>query len=66
MNVNEALSDIYFNPEKAGSFSSPLKLFEAVKESGVNNNISLANVRQFLKGIDVYTLHKNVKYKTRK
>ena len=65
MEVNQILSDIYFNPEKAGSFSSPQKLFKAVKENG-NDNVKMNDVNNFLMGIDVYTLHKNVKYKTRK
>ena len=63
--MNQILSDIYFDPEKPGSFSSPTKLFNAVRENG-NENIKLSDVKRFLRGIDVYTLHKNVKYKKRK
>ena len=65
MEVKEILSNIYFNVEKAGSFSSPVKLYKAVKEEG-HEHIKLSDVTRFLKGIDVYTLHKNVKYKKRK
>ena len=63
--MNRILSDIYFDPEKAGSFSSPIQLFREVRKNG-HENITLSQVKIFLRSIEVYTLHKNVKHKKRK
>lgn len=65
MNTKDLLESIYFDPAKGGSFSSPVKLFEAVRRTG-NTDIKLSDVKRFLKTLDVYTLHKNVKHKQRK
>ena len=61
----QIISNIYFNPEIGGSFSSPIKLYKAIKEMGYNN-IELSDIKLFLSGLDVYTLHKTVKYANKK
>ena len=48
--INNYLSELYYNPKKPASFGGPSKLHQAVKD-----RYSLKQVRDLLQGISVYT-----------
>ena len=52
--TEKILRKIYYNPKHEASFSSPERLYEAVKDKG----ISLEEVKKWLSGEITYTLHK--------
>lgn len=58
MEVNKLLSDIYFDVKNPGSFGGANKLYVIAKKSVPN--LKLSDVKQFLQGVNAYTLHKRV------
>lgn len=56
-NMNRYLNDIYFNPEHEASFGGVEKLYKFVREDG-RYRLSRKQIREWLEGIDTYTLHK--------
>ena len=65
--MDKILENIYFSPEKAGSFTSRNKLYKAVKEIE-RNKIKHKDINKWLNKQDTYTTHKpvNVKFKRSK
>lgn len=53
------LNDLYYNPERPSSFSSPIQLYYAARK--LLPNITLHNVNQWLRKQNVYTLHAPVR-----
>ena len=51
------LEKFYYNPKNPASFSSPIKLYEAIKKQG-KRKISLATIKKWLSGEDTYTFHR--------
>ena len=54
MQVDKILSDVYYDPANKDSFSSVIKLYNAVKNKG----IGLDEVRKWLRKQDTYTLYR--------
>ncbi len=54
------LSHIYYDPKHPASFSSPVKLYEAIKDEG-KRKISLATIKKWLSGEDTYTFHRFIR-----
>jgi hypothetical protein len=59
--INNILSDIYYNTSNPGSFGGIQKLYKSAKLN--NNNISLLDVKNWLKSQPTYTLHKPARRK---
>ena len=57
--MDKILENIYFNPEKAGSFTSTNKLYKAVKQIE-DNKIDQKEIKKWLNEQDTYTTHKPV------
>ena len=51
------LKKIYFDPKEPGSFSGPIKLLRRVRKEG-RYDLSLKNIKEWLKEQDTYTLHR--------
>ena len=62
MDYQSYLENIYFDPKSPASFTSPEKLYQVVKNQG-KYKISRNNIKKWLKGQDVYTIHKDLKRK---
>lgn len=60
MDYRDYLESLYFDPKSPASFTSPEKLYQIIKTQG-KYTISRRKIKQWLKGQDVYTLHKDVK-----
>lgn len=60
MDYRDYLKSVYFDVKHAGSFTSPEKLYQIVKNEG-KYDISRNKIKQWLKEQDVYTLHKDLK-----
>lgn len=58
-NIDKYLKSIYTNPEAPASFSGPKKLYDQSKKDG--QNISLKDVKKWLKSQNVYTLFRETK-----
>ena len=54
-NIEQVLLSIYTDPSNPASFSSIKKLYEAAKK--IEKNISIGDVKSFLKNQLSYTLH---------
>src|SRR5882757_995858 len=54
---DKILQSIYYNPKHQATFSSPERLYDAVKDRG----ISLNKVKKWLSGELTYTLHRQSK-----
>ena len=52
------LKKIYYDPNHAGSFSSPEKIYKSL-----NKKISLGKIKKFLEAEDSYTLPRNIRRK---
>ena len=57
----EFLNQLYFNIDKPGSFSGPVKLHSVLKSNGYN--VSLAAIKRWLQDQDAYTLMRPVRYR---
>ena len=56
--IDEYLNSVYFNPSAPGSFTSPLKLWYAVrKDANKPKGLDLKKVKNWLKLQDTYLLH---------
>ena len=60
--MDEYLKSLYFDTAQAVSFTSPKQLYEAVKKQGLYK-ITLRKIKDWLKSVDAYTLHKRVNRK---
>ena len=56
---------LYNDPKRAGSFTSPLKLYRAIQKEG-KHRISLNKIKGWLSKQEVYTLHKSVNRKIKR
>ena len=59
--MEEYLKSIYFDPSHPASFAGPRKLYRVVKAAG--KKITLNQIREWLKGQESYTLHRQVRHK---
>ena len=59
--MDEYLASIYFDPKHPASFAGPTKLYRAVKAE--KKKITLKQIREWLKGQESYTLHRQVRHK---
>lgn len=57
--LQDYLSSVYFDPEKPGSFRSPLQLCKQVKKED-KYKIGLSRIKQWLQNQDVYSMNKTV------
>lgn len=57
--VNKYLTNLYYDPANAASFSGPDKLYRAVKKIGAKN-ISKGQIKKWLQSQEAYTLNKQV------
>ena len=64
MKAEEYLHSIYYDPKHPSSFSGPIKLHRAIKKKGYI--LSLAKIKEWLKGEETYTLHRPVRRKFKK
>lgn len=62
--IPELLSSIYYDPKNPAAYSSLYRLFNAAK--GINDSIRIEDVKNWLKGQDVYTQHKPTRKKYRR
>jgi len=60
-NWKEYLKDYFYNISNPAAFSSPAKIYRVLKKEGVD--ISLKQIKEFLKKEDAYSLHRFVKEK---
>lgn len=58
-NINDYLKNIYHNVALPSSFSGQQKLFDEAKKK-LGKNITMDDIKQFLKGEKSFTLHDNV------
>jgi len=58
----EYLQNIYYNPENAGSFSGPDKLYRFIQKDG-KKSISFKDVKMWIQSQEVYTTNRLVKQK---
>ena len=56
MEISKILREIYYDPTSIGSLGSIEKLYHCAKK--IHKEVSRADVKRFLKGSKVYTLHK--------
>ena len=61
-NQDKYLSKIYKDPKHPGGFAGPQKLYNAVKREGLYD-ISLKQIKDWLKRQDSYTLHRELRRK---
>jgi len=59
--MDKYLSSIYYDPKHPASYSGPTKLYKVAKAAG--KKISLRQIREWLKGQETYTLHRQVRRK---
>lgn len=57
--MNEYLASVYYDPTHTGSFGGASKLYKAVRREG-RNDITLDDVKTWLRSQDTYTLHRSV------
>jgi len=60
--MSDYLTSIYYDPKKPGSFSGPKALYKAVRAEG-KRIISMKKIKTWLKGQEVYTMHRRVVHK---
>lgn len=61
MKAEEYIHSIYYDPTHPASFSGPAKLHREIKKKGYT--LSLAKVKEWLKGEETYTLHRPLRRK---
>ena len=59
--MDEYLASIYYDPKSPASYAGPTKLYRVVKTAG--KNITLQQIKDWLKGQETYTLHRQVRRK---
>ena len=59
--MDKYLSSIYYDPKHPASYTNPTKLYRVAKADG--KKITLQQIREWLKGQETYTLHRQVKRK---
>lgn len=59
--MQKLIESYYFNPQKAGSFTSPSKLLESLNSNERMPNVKLKDLKNTLRKYDSYTLHKPVR-----
>ena len=57
--MDDYLASLYYDPEKPGSFGGPKALYKAVKSEG-KRVISMNKIKKWLKGQEVYTMHRKM------
>jgi hypothetical protein len=60
--MNDYLSAVYTNPSLGGAFTGPAKFYKWVLAQG-EFKPSLAYVKNWLQGVEAYTLHRDIKRK---
>ncbi len=59
--MDKYLSSVYYDPKHPASYSGPTKLYRVAKAAG--KKITLKQIRDWLKGQETYTLHRQVRHK---
>ena len=60
--MDEYLRSIYFDTSNPAAFTGPQQLYRAVRKEG-RFKVTLKEIKNFLKSVDAYTLHKKVNRK---